>query len=936
VVKDLTPKQLSAVERAKNTPELKPILFQKAIGLHWWEAFKAAGFINPAEIPSPIPAKEVGYVSVPFWPITEFLVATSPEAGLESNAAYADEFLNFIRESTTIAKAHSFGNYRAWMQFSKVLCNMPVAKVNMQDLQLVNYWLDDSYERGLVGEILSTNWLPLLVNAQTPHSRALAMGLLESLFRTRTFTKTSSLGERTEIALHFDGWHSKRIVKSAAELVGRTLGFESVSFFQRRLSESLIELGNDSWTSIWRAAIEDHEQNHQADDVGDIFVEGLRDSLLACIENSQEDCEKFVCELLDSPFRTVKRVAVFAIDRRFSSLRGLCRKVLETEYFAESYRHEIWHLLHNHFSEFSDEDKAKVESTILGISEGNEAGVDQPDATAYRRSIWLSAIEMHDEHLAELYRNCIALSGSTPEHPDFSSYMTVGWGGDKSPISLEELRPLSIDQLIAALKNYIEPNCLGEPGIDGLSRALRELVKSDPLKFQDSLSAFLPLDLAYVHAIVESYADLLNEKTPLARSSLWKSILEFCKDLIEQQAFWEIANSSERQRFLANRHWLVSSISRLIENGVKSDENAMPKGLLDECESILKTLLIRQEPEDFPENSDAVSIAINSPRGRALEALINLTLHSARLADKEHKSHGEVWTHFEPLFATEMERANNGEYEFATLVVNYLPNFLYLSKSWTLSQLDKIFDIENRPRWLCAMQAYAYVGTVYEEVYRFLKTKGHFLSALDTQVLNQRVSEKVVQNIAVAFLNDFETLDNEASLLFQLLTRARSSELAQLIWFIWSLRGDRDSKLEKKVFELWPLLIEKIDSSRPDGRKLASKLCDWTVFVKEINEETRPLVSAVVSYAEEDYNSYELLESIARFSDSQPEEAYQLWLQLLEKAQPSFPEEAIQLSLTNIAKHKPDGLRMAKTIVDHYLKAGVQAPDSFLRNLMPS
>ena len=106
-------------------------------------------------------------------------------------------------------------------------------------------------------------------------------------------------------------------------------------------------------------------------------------------------------------------------------------------------------------------------------------------------------------------------------------------------------------------------------------------------------------------------------------------------------------------------------------------------------------LLSREKGSEFDLDKDAVSISINSPRGHCIEALINMTLRSCRLSDKNNKKdHSEVWTHFQQYYDAELGRADskNPEYEFATLVTNYLPNFLYMSKEWVLGNLHRIFD----------------------------------------------------------------------------------------------------------------------------------------------------------------------------------------------------------------------------------------------------
>lgn len=76
----LTTKQQSAIDRAKREPRLQPLLFRKAEGVRWFAAFKAAGFLQAEGIPSPIPAEDEGFVSIPPWPITDSLADENVES----------------------------------------------------------------------------------------------------------------------------------------------------------------------------------------------------------------------------------------------------------------------------------------------------------------------------------------------------------------------------------------------------------------------------------------------------------------------------------------------------------------------------------------------------------------------------------------------------------------------------------------------------------------------------------------------------------------------------------------------------------------------------------------------------------------------------------------------------------------------------------------
>jgi len=932
VADSLTPKQKSAIQRAKQNPDLQGILFRKAAGVRWFSAFIEAGFLNPAEIPPPVTAKVEGYVSIPTWPITDYLVATSEELRDPLNEEYAVKTLDFIRAATNSSSERGFGNYRVWWQFSKIICNIPVYLISLDDISLIDTWLDDRYERGVVAETLGCKWLLSLLSLDEEHSKSLSISILEVLFKIKSGGESDVSSSKKKAALRFDSWYAKKITEKVACKAGSILGKDAVHIFQARLETILDMDDNDKWSFIWRSAIENHDQNHGADDSEDVIVEAFRDSLLAYIEAAPASALNYVEELLDNKFETIKRIAIYVIDQQFRHLNDCANLIISREYFNGNFRHELWHFLRNHYQELRPDQQQGVLSIVNDLIETDESGQISAGATAYQRAAWFSAIKDIDEEAARYYHQNIEIAGAEPKNPDFSSYMTVVDVDDISPIPTEELLSLEIDDLLKQLSSVNDQGSFREPSFRGLVKALQQTVKAEPLRYHVLLHKFAESDLPFIYSIIEAYQELWTEKAQLPWDEIWDSLLSFCRDIVTQDRFWSSDNAKKRSSFVANRYWVVGAIGRLIESGTKSDEHAFNENLLHEAEIVLLTILGKECGEEFNVDTDAVSLAINSPRGRCIEALINLTLRSCRLSDKRFQNHLETWQHFQPIYDDELKRTEIGEYEFATLVSNFLPNFMYMSNEWVLKNLCRIFDQSNYQGWLCAMQGYAYVGRVYELIYKHLKEHGHLIKALDDDNIKDRVNEKVIQNIAVAYLNNFESLDE--GLIKLLLLRGKQSELSHLIWFFWTLRKDGDDNIKVKVLALWPLILDIIDTNNQEGRLLASKLCDWAVFVDEVTDENKKLILAVAPFAEEGYNSYDLLRSISRISQRQPIESYEIWLRLLEGAQPDFPEEAIREALANYVRLGYDGQRMAKSIVSEYLKSGNEQPSLWLREIM--
>lgn len=932
MAKSLTPKQKSAIERIKSNPALQPILFNKAVGIHWFRPFGEAGFLSPNDIPGPIPQKEEGSVSIPVWPITNYLAATSPELLEPGNEEYAIAFMDFIRAATCFAKERNFGNYRVWWQFSKIICNVPPLLLNESDLQLIDYWLDDTYERGLVAEILGIQWLHKLLDYQEQHCKDLALGVTDLLYKTKIVPSKFGFGEEKDAIFRFENYYAQKITQQSASKVGQSLGINAVILFQKHLQDILDILGNDQWSSIRRRAIENHAQNSRADDTEDILIEAHRDALLAYVTVAPDAASNYVATILEGPFETLQRIAIYAIGKRYPELKRLVDRVLIEKYFHSNFRHELWHLLNARYPLFTISQKKLVKERILGLTEIDDSGQQSQAGTAYRRIPWLSAIKSYDEDLAALYQQCTDTIGGEPPHPDFSSYMSVGYVSPRSPISQDELLSLDIIKLIDVLKSYRNPGKFDEPSIEGLVKALRQAIKAQPLKFHKYLQQFIDLDLPYIHAIIEAFSELWVEQAQLPWDDVWGPLLDFCASLIQQEKFWSAENVLPRSSFVANRFWITSSISRLIQHGTISDEHALSRKYLDTAEAILQHILSKEEGEEFKPEADAVHIAINSPRGQCFEAFINLVFRSCKLADEEHGHHKDTWEHFRTIFETESAREDG--YECATLIARHIPLFLYMSNEWTEENFVNIFDSRNHQKWLCAIQGYSFVNVVHDQVYKYLKGSGDFRLALADQNLKDQTDRKIIENIAVAYLNDLENLEDPENLIDYLIHDKFYTELHHLIWFIWSQRKNANEKLTEKVLVLWKRLMILVDPDTTKGKALGSKLCDWLVFIEEVDDLNRAMIHSVVACTNEDRFSFDLLDNIARISDRQPEEAFKIWKVLLRVAGVWYPQEAIHSAFKNLIKSGPRGIQNAKEIADDYLLRHNSDPHNVLQQLL--
>lgn len=931
---NLEPRQIDAIERAKKKPELQPFLFRKIKGLKWFDELQKNGFFEPSSNPAPNETEDKGFYVIPLWPVLEYLEKTAPELKSEGDRNYVDKFLTIIRSVTKSSTDSGISNWRTWWYFVRILEHIPIDLITKEDIESCAYWLRDPFDRMIIGDELGNKFLPKLLAERTEHSCLLAKTLVEALTQLRWVEKPYGVNNELEPMLRIEEWHANKIFRNHSKKIGEVLEQSGLKIYKTRIEEILEKYEKDEYSAIWRPAIEDHEQNKDRHDAVSILITAFRDSLSGYAERKAyevAEVSEYISELLNHKFKIFQRIAIHIIGAYFDVFKALAVRLIDLSYFTSQYRHEMFHLLKKNFSKFDESDKNKILRIIDAFTAEDDESEDiEIKRLAYKKLIWLSAIkDQNYEPANNLFAQNYRISGHEPEHPDFSSYMEVGWEGEISPYRIDELLSRDIDTLIDVLRSFRETGGWKVPTIRGLAKEFKQAIKDNPDYFKGHLSKFLTVDLAYVYEIIEAHEELWTEK----KYDNWAELLDFCSNIIGVEGFWSEDKDRVRESFIANRSWIVGAIGKLLRAGTMSDDKAFEPSLLPKAENLLSNILEKQESAEFESGSDAVFVSINSARGKCIEALVNFALRKCRLANKEKGDHKEAWKEMELLFEKELTRAETDNLEFITLVANYLPNFLYLSRDWIFKNLDRIFLFENRKQWLCAMQGYGYVNTIYTDIYRHMKEKGHFLKALNADDLKSKTKKKILQNIVVAYLNDDETLENDNSLIKILIDRMEAEELNEVICFLWTLRNNDESRCSK-VQSLWSEISKKIAGKEEENKSLLSSLCLWSVYILELKGNPLNLLRQAAPYAEIGHHSYIVIEELKKLVDSYPSEVADIFSNMLQKFAPTYKQEDIEYILYALFRNASLKVRIiANEIVDNYIRYGIDFPTRIRDNL---
>jgi len=512
---DLSVKEQDLLRRIDEDEELRPLFFRKVKGLKWFDPLAKLSYFSPEKNPKPVPAKEEGFVNIPFWSVVDYLVKTAPELSDEENLEYVEKFLDILVRATSYAKENKFSNYKTWWKFSEIVSQIPHNSITVENLDIIDYWLDDKYDVGLVAEVIGENWLPSLLQKGEEHALHLAKRVIELLYKIIFGEGNSGDRSKSGAFLRVDYYRAQKITIKIAGLAGEKLGLEAVQIFDVFVKSILKQLKNDLYSSLWQPAIEDHEQNKHRNNAENLLIQAYRDSVDSYINVSQEEASSYVKSLLDSEYQTVKRLAIYVVSRNYDLFTDITDSILKSEYFDSNYRHEMWHFINKCYKRFSGSQKVKLLKLIDRIERHDDKGEKHKGASAYDKTIWLAAIKDYGEKEAKLYIENTEVAKTEPDHPDFSSYMSIGWRGLESPKTLEELQVLSVDGLIQELVDYEDPGDFGGPGLEGLVKVFKELIKTKPLNYYLNLNKFVQLDLAYIHEIIEAYRELWIEKAKL-------------------------------------------------------------------------------------------------------------------------------------------------------------------------------------------------------------------------------------------------------------------------------------------------------------------------------------------------------------------------------------------------------------------------------------
>lgn len=851
----------------------------------WLRILAGKGYFDGKNNPPPqeVPGRE-GYFTIPFWNVLGYLEnIASQNAKLPSDEIteilldIVDSIVGYRDES-----GNRVDNYQTDWVIAEIISSFPLEKIRTDHIEFMRLSLKSRWDNTLTASEIGETVLPYFINNQ---ARELLLQLMDVILDFQKSDRRVS-GEYDSIMEEF--WLEEAIRKNKSG-IARLCSVEAADVALKKI---LAIVGEDKtqFNIIWVPTVEDHPQSAHSEGYECQLVHFIRDMF----EFSEPSRIKTKIEgLLEQKHPIFKRIALHTINYHYNDLNGLFWNWKENPLEEDQTKHELYELLRTKCPSFTRNQIRTVltwiESKDYYVSSRIENDEENREKViAYQKKEWLSALlDTANPCVISLYKRYEEINPSEIIHPGFDYWIEGGYGS-KSPVEEAELLSRSNEEIGEFLMTYKENGGWDKLFFGELSDCLWRCVSENPQKFADEMDPFLKIQRVYQYGLIRGLSKAWREGKDFA----WKGVLNFISQITESNGFW---NDNHEKGGKNYRNDIIYEIADLIENGTREDKHAFEAELLPEAEKILLILVEKAESSLF-RTEDPITSAWNSPKGKVFSAMINYSLRYARLFRRDQK---ERWVRsVKEVFNRRLDREAEPSLEFSVMLGAHLAYIIYLDEGWVKNNVNQIFPKENVEHWRAAFSGYLFQAvSVHTRIYSLLKENNHYAEALRTDFKDIHLKERLVQHICIGYLENWEELDDEESLICKSIRSGDFDHLSAIIDFFWMQRSKLTDKIRAKIVPLWGALIDFLSQKEGNSKnqRMISDLYKWLSLINVIDEKTLGWLRLSATYLQPDYEAIQFIEYLSLHVSKTPAEVGELYLEMLNSGvYPAYKKEKIQ------------------------------------------
>lgn len=855
-----------------------------------FDPLASEGFFEASKNPAPVKVDETS-VRIPYWAALDYLFACATLAGEHHNLEFAGKIMSILRAVTNAREEDGSirHNHHTERRFAEIVGVLPFAAMTAGDMDLAKDWVTTPFNPGGVAQALDRHVLPRFLQSNDPENWRNALVLLRHCTAVRWETKGQLDTDSGDPQPVIEAYWMDEILKHHACALGRKLPAETAALLEARIREVFGKGGRAEWSYVFRPAVEAHRQNHSWHRPENSLVEALRDVILGWCEADTDAATTYVDLLLRSDVEMLRRIGIYVLGERWTQLQALYLPILQPQLFDTGKIHELSGLLERRFTDFTIEEKTATLDAIRHISA--PAGEDAERRLKAIQLRWLSPISTRvDQDTAAWISQLKADTKlETLPHADFNTYSESFVGPGPTPYQVQELIAFAEGgEIVPRLNGFKPDNAWRGPTTQGLVEAIEQAVATAPASFLKGLSAFLAAAPPYQHGLIQGLKRLWDsgkEAPSFVWDETWPQLFTFFESLTSPDAFWRDEPGKEY-----TGAWIASAIADFVATGTRADDHVYPPSLVARAGALIGLLLNKNSSAKEASETDPMTQAINTAKGRAVEALFSHALRICRLADKESGSHAEAWAAtLQPTFDAELQKCDHGNYEFSTLLGAYLANLDYMSHEWVAAAITRIFPANRPSNFACAVGGLAY-SQPSRGIYVLLRDAGVMDNALKRPLPGRETRGKLVERIMLGYLWGEETL--QSARLAYLFEKPLLEDLRDAASFFGIIRNPQLSNAQVvKIIDFWERCVDWAADQKDAPRELLATLSHLAWSLKDARGRNQKVLLAVAPHAQIGFGVYDLLEELLRLAEVSPAEVAAIFKVLVDASLPIYDYE---------------------------------------------
>lgn len=738
------------------------------------------GLLDPVNNPKPRPvAGQEGFFQMPYWTALDYLEHVGSIAREADDIQLGDRVMDTVRSIASYREnGRPVDNYHTFTGLAEIIGKVPPSCVTSKDVDLVEIFLATRWSNSAVVPKLD-HVMKNFLSSPSAGDHVKAVRLLEHCTKLKPDSKSGS-SSRTSTTVA-DAYWLEQLLKHHVERLGEVGKAPALNCLLARLRQLFEDEYISTHTWLWRAAIEEHEQNHDWDHVTNAFVDSARDALDAWISVEPSSARTYVDGMFRDESQIVRRIAINATRCRWAVLDEAFINALAPRLFDVGHLHELYLLLRECFPKINQDGKRKIVEIILRLSEACGEASEDRERARYQQRNWLDAIRgLGDKRVDDAYRSLTESLGPLREHPDLLSYHWTQVGSGPSPFSEEELVAFSDDRsLITRIDAFEPPRDERRSSRKSLIDALSQAVQMQPLRFTWTLAPNVRMSRRIQYGLIHGFSKYIDKIKESQDANCTRQVLDallpYLVSLVKDETFWQEPVPESRD-FEPDKNWIPAAVVEVAKKLVSNDEvNLVPS----DYDHLLATILaVKKHSVGVEPSDDPMTEAINNTRGVSVEALLQFVLRRCRESDKVGGRHDGEWNSLRANIDDELSRCVCGErLETSTLFACYLAQLLYVDHDWVRGNIERLFPFSHIKNFVCAIAGLSFAN-VSPRVYSVLKDADVPRFALRQAEVEGSSRERLLERVALAYVWGDELLTG--SLLSELFSDTRLDDLIEL------------------------------------------------------------------------------------------------------------------------------------------------------------